>query len=298
MRLNKIDLNLFVVFDTIYSEQNLSRAAEVLHITQPAVSNALSRLRKTLNDPLFVRTSQGMSPTPLAQNLIGTVREALKRLDGCVQQQQLFFPEEAGNIFRISISEIGELLLLPTILEHLSKVAPNLQVSSYYSPREKVPMELASCTLDVAMDAPIIVDAQLNTTPLIKDDFVCVVRENHPVGNAKISLQQYLELTHINVSSRQKGLSYIDLALRSIGEKRHIGMRAEHYIAMPQIISATDLSLSLPRRIAQVWNLPILELPFDVAPLEMSMYWHKNADQDPANLWFREQLLAVVNSRI
>ena len=124
MNLNKVDLNLFVVFDAIYTEANLTRAGQIVGITQPAVSNALARLRETFNDPLFVRTAQGMVPTPMAQNIIGPVRTALQQLRVSVQESRTFTPQQANKTYRISMTDLSEQILLPPLFQRLRRQAP------------------------------------------------------------------------------------------------------------------------------------------------------------------------------
>lgn len=131
MKLNRIDLNLFVVFETIYAKRNLTRAAEVLSISQPAVSNALLRMRRTFNDQLFVSTPQGMVPTPVAENIIGRVGEALQLLNSSVQESNLFTPDSAQRVFRVSMADLTETLLLPSLGDVLQRQAPGIRIKSF-----------------------------------------------------------------------------------------------------------------------------------------------------------------------
>jgi DNA-binding transcriptional LysR family regulator len=296
MRFNQIDLNLFVLFDTIYNERNLTRAAEVLHLTQPAVSNALTRLRKSLGDPLFVRTPQGMVPTPAAQNMIGQVREALKRLDTCIQERDIFDPARSDRIFNISVRYLGEVLLLPSLLHHIQKMAPGISLQSRDMPRLDAATEMAAGNLDIALDTPLMAHPQLNSQLLLKDDFVCVTRRGHPVSGKPLTMPDYLKLSHIHVSSRKKGLGYVDLALQALGQKRRLALRTQHYIAVPHILARSDLAISINRKIAEHWDADIHELPFDVPEFEFNLYWHKSADQDHANRWLRQKVSEFVRA--
>ena len=141
MNLSKVDLNLFIVFDAIYTEANLTRAGQIVGITQPAVSNALSRLRETFNDPLFLRTAQGMVPTPMAQNIIGPVRNALQLLRVSVQESRVFSPKEANKTYRISMTDLSEEMLLPTLFQRLRRQAPGVQIESFLSRRRETTKE-------------------------------------------------------------------------------------------------------------------------------------------------------------
>ena len=144
MNLSKVDLNLFIVFDAIYTEANLTRAGQIVGITQPAVSNALSRLRETFNDPLFVRTAQGMVPTPMAQNIIGPVRNALALLRTSVQESRIFNPQQANKTFRISMTDLTEAVILPPLFQRLRRLAPAVLIESFLCKRRETTKELAA----------------------------------------------------------------------------------------------------------------------------------------------------------
>ena len=141
MNLNKVDLNLFIVFDAIYTEANLTRAGQIVGITQPAVSNALARLRETFNDPLFVRTAQGMVPTPMAQNIVGPVRNALQLLRVSVQESRTFNPAQANKTYRISMTDLTETVILPPLFQRLRRLAPTVQIESFLAERPDFRLE-------------------------------------------------------------------------------------------------------------------------------------------------------------
>lgn len=295
MRLSQVDLNLFIVFDAIYTVRNLTRASEILCITQPAVSNALSRLRKTFNDQLFVHTPPSMVPTPLADNIVGRVRQALQLLNVSVQEGELFQPASAEKAFWVSMSDLPEALLLPSFQEVLECEAPGVSIQSYYTQRQDAPRELASGALDLAIEVPLINDPQLCHRPLIKDRYVCMVRKDHPIAGDKLSMKDYLRLGHIHISSRKKGLGHADIALNALGIQRKIQLRLQHYMIAPLIAMRTDLALTTPLSLAQQYDAKVFDLPFELPELEWHLYWHKSADQDQANLWLRERLLSLTN---
>ena len=172
MNLNKVDLNLFIVFDAIYSEANLTRAGQIVGITQPAVSNALARLRETFNDPLFVRTAQGMVPTPMAQNIIGPVRNALQLLRVSVQESRTFNPQQANKTYRISMTDLSEAVILPPLFQRLRRQAPLVSIESMLARRRETTKELAAGRLDFAVDAPLNTDPQVRHVKLMEDRYV------------------------------------------------------------------------------------------------------------------------------
>ena len=216
MNLNKVDLNLFVVFDAIYTEANLTRAGQIIGITQPAVSNALARLRESFNDPLFVRTAQGMVPTPMAQNIISPVRSALALLRVSVQESRTFNPLQANKTFRISMTDLTEAVVLPPLFQRLRKQAPSVVIESFLAHRRETTSDLAAGRLDFAIDAPLNTDPQVRHVKLMEDRYVCAMRAGHPLASqATLSLDAYLALTHIHISTRRNGLGQVDLVIEA-----------------------------------------------------------------------------------
>ena len=294
MNLNKVDLNLFIVFDAIYTEANLTRAGQIVGITQPAVSNALSRLRETFNDPLFVRTAQGMVPTPMAQNIIGPVRNALQLLRVSVQESRIFNPLQANKTFRISMTDLIEAVILPPLFQRLRRQAPAVQIESFLAKRRETTKELAAGRIDFAVDAPLNTDPQVRHVKLLEDRYVCAMRKGHPLAKDKISLDDYLSLTHIHISSRRSGLGLVDLALGKMGIQRKIALRSQHYLMASQVMQQTDMAMTVPESFAHRHGLHAVELPVnDVPAQETHLYWHESTDQDPANRWMREQLIEL-----
>lgn len=291
MNLSRIDLNLFIVFDAIYTHHSLTRAAGVLHVTQPAVSNALTRLRNTLDDPLFVRSPQGMSPTPLARQLITPIRDALQGLEQCVQTRQQFDAATAKQTLRLHTTEQAEIFLLPRLLERLTKHAPGINLEVEFMRRREIPLALAAGELQLAIDAPLINHSELVSKPLRRDHYVCVMRRDHPLAKRDLSLEDFLAARHIHISSRSRGSGHIDLALRSLGHQRRIALRLQHYSSLPSLLARSDDLAAIPQSLAQLGPWHSKPLPFDCAALELHMFWHKNADHEPSINWLREQLM-------
>ena len=294
MRLPNVDLNLFVVFDTIYTERNLTRAAEVLHITQPAASNALARLRRTLNDDLFVRTPKGMAPTPVADNIIHRVREALQLMHTSLNEAYLFDPATSEKRFRISMNDMAEAILLPELERILEAEAPHINIESYYTGRRDLVKELAAGSLDLSIDVPVVEDRQVCHMPIMTDDYACLLRNEHLLAMGPLALDDYMGLGHILVSSRPAGAGHIDAALTALGRSRRIQLRVRHYLVAALIVTQTDLALTAPWKFLKQFDAAVLPLPLEVQPIEFHMYWHRSADGDQANSWLREKLLSAI----
>jgi len=296
MRSGNIDLNLFVVLDAIYTERNLTRAADVLCLTQPSVSNALSRLRKSFNDELFVRTPQGMMPTPFTENVIGRVRDALQLLDSSVQESDSFDPLHSERAFRLSMNDVTESAVLPDLLQQLGRQAPGISVESYFTRRRELSLALSSGQLAMAIDIPEAADKNVCHVPLFRERYVCAVRPGHPVAGSALTLDRYLALEHLHVSSRRMGRGVVDVELNRLGCRRSIKLRLQHYLVAPDVIRQTDLVMTVPSHWARRTGLEILELPLALPVQESHLLWHKSADGDQAHHWLRERIISLYES--
>ena len=295
MRLDRVDMNLFVVFDVIYTERNLTRAGNVLHLTQPAVSSSLNRLRAVFGDELFVRSPRGMQPTPVADNIIGPVREALALLSFSLNEGADFDASRSDKVFQLSMNDLAEYILLPSLMDVIQQTAPGLSLNCYYTARQEVVQELAGGQIDLAIDVPLINDPNVCHQPLSSEPYVCVVRRGHPNVGDTLTLDNYLALRHINVSSRRIGDNNIDSYLNKLGARRDIALRVQHYMIAARIVQDTDYVWTVPRALVSQPNLRVVELPFDLPPLEWHVYWHKNADSDQANRWMRDVLFGLID---
>jgi DNA-binding transcriptional LysR family regulator len=293
MLLNKIDLNLFVVFDTIYQERNLTRAADMLHITQPAVSNSLARLRRHFNDQLFIRQSGHMVPTPLAENISGRIREALASLESSLTAHDNFDPTLSERRFRFSMNDTSESYLLPLLMERLQSAAPGILIESAILPREELTKAFAAGELDFALDVPLINTPQLKHQRLRQERFVCIARKDHPRIDRHFNLDQYLAESHISISSRRTGQSYVDIHLNRLGLERKVQLRVQQSRAAAPIIARSDLLLTIPNSLVDQTKFMIQELPFALPALDWHLYWAANYDNDKAHQWMREIIFDI-----
>ena len=289
-RPRRIDLNLYRVFDAIYQEGSLTRAGEVLHLTQPAVSNALARLRAAYDDPLFVRTAAGMVPTPVAESIVADIRSALQMLDDSLKPGEAFDPRKAKRRFRLSAGDQTAAMIAPRLVREIAALGSAVEVEILPLRRDAVLHELASGQIDFALDAIPLSDPQLLSMTVMQEEMVCAVRQGHPGVGRRLSLPQFLALSHVHASSRRQGPGLIDLALRRLGKQRRIVLRLPYHLSLPHIVAGSDLAAAIPRSLAVAHALRALPLPFATPPAEIFAYWHKSANLDRGNQWFREVL--------
>lgn len=300
----KIDLNLFVVFDAIYCEGNITKAASVLNLSQPAVSHSLGKLRTYFDDALFVRQGNEMRPTPVAKNVIADVRESLHQLRVCLVQSRQFEPMTSRKHFTLSLLGSLEATYLPLLMQTLSLEAPNVNLkSSRRVRRSELENKLASGDIDIAIDTLVPVSNNILHTQLEQDQLVVVTRKNHPAIAKDLDLETYLSLEHILVSSRSSGPGLEDFELSRLGLHRKIALRCQHGLAACRVTISSDKILTLPKKTAKMYgemlDISIFPMPVDLPSHDVHMYWHANVDKDPANKWLRNKMImAISNTKV
>ncbi len=292
MRLTDVDLNLLVVFDAIYTDGNLTRAAKRLHVTQPAMSHSLARLRESFGDPLFVRSGHSMLPTPFARGAIVPIRKALATLERELLDQRGFDPANDTRRFHIGIRDVLEAALLPPLLATLGELAPGIELVSVRVPVTEIESELSAGTLDMVVDIPVAVGDDVRHVPIIEDRLVVVARKGHRALRKPLDLERYLAESHVLVSSRRRGPGIEDVALHRIARRRRVALRCQSYFAACRVVAATNLLLTMPelyaRRLTSAGESRVVPLPLDVPAVATHLYWHSSADGDPGGRFLRE----------
>ena len=296
MHISQIDLNLFTVFDAIYTEGSVTRASQQLHLTQPAISHALARLRLIFEDPLFVRQGHVMVSTPLARSIIEPVRAALRGLEVTLADAGKFDPALAHKQYNLALRDVLESTVLPPLLKNITRQAPHVSVAAIQVERRDLVSELAAGSIDLAVDMLLPLTGEIHRQKIVQDTTVVVARKGHPAtkGRKKLDLDSYLQAEHVLASSRRKGMGLEDFELSRLGLQRNIRLRCQHYFAACRVVSQTDLLLTMPERYARIANAQfdnqILALPLTMPSWDVYLYWHRNGENDPANRWLREQV--------
>ncbi len=298
--LHRLDLNLFPVFEAIYREGSITAAADALHLTQPAVSHALARLRTALDDELFQRSRRGVRPTAMANQLIGPVRLALAQLQQGVDTSRHFEPGRLQETFRLSLRDMMEALLMPPLVQRCQAEAPEVRFNCLSISREKLVHELASGRIDLAADAWVAHDDSVIHEKVLEDDLVCLLRSEHPALSEAWDMQALLAWPHIQVSSREQGLGLEDQILARRGLRRRVQVRSAHYFSAAMMVASSDLLLSLPRSfalpISRELGLVMRPFPEASARLEYFLYWHRDQDSSPALAWLKQNLLQTIRA--
>jgi DNA-binding transcriptional LysR family regulator len=301
MHISKVDLNLFTVLEAIYAEGSITRASLKMNLTQPAISHALNRLRQLFDDPLFERQGHVMTPTPLTRSIIDPVRRALRGFEVTLTGAARFDAASSERSFSLAVRDVLEASVLPPLMAGIADSAPSVTLNTLQVSRKELESELAAGTLDAAIDILLPLPNDVRRTQLAGDQTVVLVRRGHPlVKKRTLTLDTYLELEHIQTSSRRRGPGLEDVELSRQGLQRNIRLRCQHYFAACRVVSQTDLALTMPDRLARIvnqqFNNQILPLPLPMPSLDVYLYWHANVDNDPANLWLRSQISAAMQA--
>jgi DNA-binding transcriptional LysR family regulator len=294
-----LDLNLLRVFDEVMAERNLTRAADNLALTQPAVSQSLKRLREALDDELFIRTAHGVRPTPYAESIWPPIRDAMDALQASLIPSN-FKPGSANNNFRLSMADATAAMLVPMIVRETESQAPSISFRilplNTRDPRKLLDdgeIDLAVGyfpTAVIALSAPDAPDA-IRHQRLYEGEYVVVMRRGHPLEDLELSLERYCSAHHLLVSFSGRPFGFIDEALAGIGRRRHITMTVNQFFAAGQVVSQSDLLTVLPRHFLEATglahDLSVRALPFSVGAVHVEMLWHRRHHRDAPHQWLR-----------
>jgi DNA-binding transcriptional LysR family regulator len=298
------NLNLLGVLDALLTERNVTRAAEKMHLSQPAMSNALAKLRQLFDDPLLVRVPGGLALTPRAEELIEPVHRILEEVDHAFQPQQSFDPATAQNSFNIAATDSLELTFLPQLCHRLCKAAPGVKLTVMPRTSAKVPhAQLLSGEIDLAIGHFADMPETLHVRTLYQEKLVLVVRDRHPTIRRKPTLAQFLSVPHVLIYPQA------DEFLALVGQKYpdaiaqlNIAVRLPHFAAAPIIVSQSDCTVILPSRLAECFAallpLKIFPAPFDLPAFSIGTAWHERTHHDPAQRWLRQMFSDICTQAI
>jgi len=297
VNISSVDLNLLVAFNALMEQRNVTRAARAIGLSQPAMSNALSRLRDLFADELLVRSGAGMSPTPRALEAHGAVRHALDAIDGVLGKVECFDAARDVRRFRVAFAEDAAFYLLPKITPRIAGtpgVDMDILSTAHFAGVELV--------LDGTVEAsvglvPKSVPKELRFQPLFRERLVAVARKGHPAfKSGRVSLKEFLAYPHLAVRPSANAQSRVDVALAKIGKRRRVALTAPHFMVAPYLIPNTDMigcvAERLARKLAPELDLVMAEPPVSLPAHNACIAWHRRFDQDRGHMWLREIVIA------
>lgn len=284
------DLNLLRVLEAVDAQRNVTQAARLLSQSQSSISHALNRLRVACGDPLFVRTRRGMEPTPFAESLVPSVRDALRALEHRLERPREFDARRSDRTFNVALTDIGEALYLPTLMQRLRHAAPAVKIVVHPVTSEPLRDDMEAGKIDLAIGHLPGLKTGFYQQVLYRDRYVCMVRKGHPHVRGKVTLKQFLNESHLLVRPPGTGASAIETALARLGHRRRIALSVPHFHAAHAILAATDLVGVLFSRYATLdkrGKLQTLPVPFDVNEIVIRQFWHERCHHDAGNRWLR-----------
>jgi len=297
--LRRFDLNLLVAFDLLMQEQNVSRAAERLFVSQSAMSHILQRLRQQLDDPLLVKTPAGMKPTERALALVEPVRAVLHDIERLIRSPEDFDPNTSQLSFVIAATDYIEVLIATPLAARVNVQAPGISLQFRRTGTSFPSTELEDGTVDVLLGFEVMLKPPkpFLCETLFDDGMVCIVRADHPSVSATMSLEEFIKLPHMLISRTGTSGGQVDVWLAEHGLERRIALMVSHFLSAPLIVANTDMILALPRRTAERFTriapLKIVPLPFELPPYNSVMIWHPLREKEQAQRWLREQIRQV-----
>ncbi len=296
VNLRSIDLNLLVALDALLCERHVTKAADKVGLSQPAMSNALGRLRGMFADELLVRTATGMAPTPRALELVDPLRQVLRQVERVLESDAGFDPEATKRTFTIRMSDILACLLLPQLAAQ-TRDAPGIGYNILHLPPAKTIDALERDDIDLAVSMGLDHSNAIRSEELLRDRMVCIMRKSHPIAAGDtISFDDFIAQNHMKVSMSPTDLRFVDDVLGEIGRERKIVLNVPHWLVVPHVLKQSDLIAVMPGQLATVLmdaDLRMFDVPFESAPFSWLMYWHRRYDQSNANRWLRNRVQAV-----
>ena len=286
-----MDLNLLVVFNQLMAERKVSRVAENLGLGQPAVSNALARLRKLFGDELFLRTASGMQPTPFADQLAESIGYALGMIHGAVNVKNSFDPAASKRSFSVGMTDIGEIYFLPLLMETIQKMAPSVSVSTVRNTAVNLKDAMEAGHIDLAIGLLPQLKAGFFQQRLFTQHYVCMFRRGHLLDKRKIQAADFFAADHVAIVSAGTGHGTVDSILDKNPLQRKVRLTVPHFVAVGHILQSTDLVATVPARfaekMAQPFGLAYVAHPIELPQIAINLFWHAKYHKDPANQWLR-----------
>ena len=296
MDLRNFDLNLLVVLHTLIAERSVSNTAKKLHLSQPATSAALKRLRVALGDRILVRDGLQMVLTPRAEELLAPLEAILSEIDRTLTSPEPFNPAKVDRTMRIATNDYGAFMLIPLLMNRLQSIAPNINIEVWEIGRDAI-AALKEGRMDLAIaDGWTLKHCQC-TEVLCSETFTCLARADRPRIQGELTLDRYLGEEHILVSPRGRVLGHVDAVLAQQGWERKVRLTLPHVLAVPAVVAATDGIVTIASRIAHQlaasYDLQILSPPLDVGDFQVSMAWRSALTNDPAIKWLQSELNSI-----
>lgn len=301
MNLRNFDLNLLTIFEAILAERSMTRAAKRLGMTQPAISNALNRLRQQIDDPLFLRTADGMTPTPRAQALAPAVQSALETVRRCLSDDATFNPARANRTFTLALGDYAEQAIVPALIREVRAQSKTIHFHFLPNAGSTLIKEMREGRVDLVWDGTAVEQSGFISEVVESNKMVCIMAKDHPLAQKEVlSIEDYAQAEHVQLSATSSYAHDTDQQIRRLGIRRKFAVEVPRFLSMMQITAATDLLSTTTEHFARTYQgdlgIVVKELPFNMTR-DVYQSWHSSQTNDPGHAWLRELLSPIRHNR-
>jgi DNA-binding transcriptional LysR family regulator len=297
IRMQDIDMNLLVVFQLLYKLRKTQAVAEELGVTQPAISHSLRRLRELLNDELFERTSHGLIPTPYADQISEPINYALSTLHESLNTRDIFDPATSKRVFSLAMTDIGEMYFMPKLMLKLAEVAPGVSLTTVRKSSFNLKQSMEAGEIDLAIGLLPQLGAGYFQRRLFNQHYVSVMREGHPLAKGDFGLDEFIKAKHAVVFAEGTGHGLVEKLMSDSGVPRFVQLKVPHFVAIPYIVSETDLIVTVTSKLAEAtmgrFGLAMRPHPIDLPTIQINTFWHRRFHQDAGNSWLRNLIFEL-----
>lgn len=293
------DLNLLFVFEALWRDRSVTLAAESLDVTQGAVSSALKRMRAEYGDKLFMLAGRKMEPTAMATSIAPALLESLVLIRNTSSLHTSFHARDSTRSFTIRTRDVGEVVVLPALFKRIASAAPLIKINAMFAPIDETVHGLSTGRMDVALGYLPALERNIHRKALFTQRYFCVMRRDHPMARGELTLKRFLAQQHLLVEYAGSGHFLLERALVEAGAKDRIRIRMRQYLGAPHVVLNSDLIWTCPEslvaELSRYYPFAVKPLPLVVDDFEVALYWHDRFHKDPANQWFRQQVIDSVN---
>ena len=296
-----LDFNLLAIAVAIEEEGGASHAALKLGMSQSAVSGALARLRSHFNDPLFIRSAGGMTPTPRGAQLVASARSVLRRFDDEILASVAFDPASTQRPFKFAMSDVGEMVFLPRLLQRLAQEAPAAPVRSVSLRPSRLDEALGDGEVDLAIGFfPDLKKSDFFQQRLLSHHFTCLLRADHWIQGNRLTMKEFLSLRHIVVQSEGRSQEIFERSLKTRSLSRRVALTTPHFLGVPRLVAVSDMVVTVPHALGLVYGtaangLKRIKPPFDSPTIELKQHWHRKYHKDARSIWLRAVVSSLFN---
>ena len=300
MSIRQFDLNLLIIFDVLIEERSVTRSAEKLAMSQPAVSHALGRLRKQLDDPILVKSGHSMEASPRALEIHRELRGTLQQIDRAVRPQPRFEPGNSKRVFSIASTDYVESLILPPLLSRIQATAPGVELNIHHLAASLPLDDIESGNIDLAISLSVNKPRRFVSQFLLEDGYLCAVRRNHPIANQPLTMARYLGLDHLLVAPAKSRQRIASRLFSGVGKAPRVVANIPHFLAALHATSESSVIVTGPalllKKFQTTFDLHLIAPPFELPPTQIDLVWHEFKGTDPGIAWLRREIEAVVSS--